>query len=143
MSTLSEQIIQLHIEGKSYRQIQSILGCSKGTISYHLGAGQKDKTMQRQRDRRSEIKKFLQEVKQASVCADCKEDYPYWIMEFDHLRDKEFNVCDWFNTTRSLDRVKAEVEKCDIVCANCHKNRTHFRVYTSAASSLDVSKFYK
>lgn len=39
-----DQILKLRSEGKSYRQIQSILSCSKGTISFHLGQGQKERS---------------------------------------------------------------------------------------------------
>lgn len=34
--SLKEDIIKLRNEGKSFGEIQTILGCSKGTISYHL-----------------------------------------------------------------------------------------------------------
>lgn len=50
---LKQQILQLRSENKSYGQIQSILGCSKSTISYYLGQGQKDKNQNRQRQRRN------------------------------------------------------------------------------------------
>jgi transposase len=40
---LGEQIIKLAKKGMSYRQIQKELGCSKSTIAYHLGKGQKEK----------------------------------------------------------------------------------------------------
>lgn len=43
MSKLSENIHRLSKEGKNYREIKEELGCSKGTISYHLGVGQKEK----------------------------------------------------------------------------------------------------
>ena len=41
---MRDKIIQLRQAGKSYREIQSELGCSRGTISYHCGEGQKEKT---------------------------------------------------------------------------------------------------
>ena len=51
---MKEQILKLKSEGKSYREIQKILGCSKGTISYHCGNGQKEKTTNRQRQLRKD-----------------------------------------------------------------------------------------
>ena len=36
---MKEEILRLRQEGKTYTQIQDILGCSKGTISYHCGEG--------------------------------------------------------------------------------------------------------
>jgi 5-methylcytosine-specific restriction endonuclease McrA len=44
---LKEQIITLKQRGLSYKDIQKQLNCSKGTISYHLGEGQKEKTYNR------------------------------------------------------------------------------------------------
>lgn len=41
---MKEQILKLRNEGKSYDEIVKILGCSKGTISYHCGVNQKEKT---------------------------------------------------------------------------------------------------
>lgn len=43
-------ILQLRAEGKTYNEIKEITGASKGTISYHCGADQKEKTAKR-RDR--------------------------------------------------------------------------------------------
>jgi predicted transcriptional regulator len=54
MSTeLCKKIKNLRDSGMSYRQIQSELGCSKGSISYYLGVGQKDKTSERRSKSRS------------------------------------------------------------------------------------------
>ena len=46
-----DKILKLRSEGKSYREIQSILGCSKSTISYHCGNGNEKKRV------KSDIKK--------------------------------------------------------------------------------------
>ena len=56
-------------------------------------------------------------------CMDCGVCYSAWIMQFDH-RDpskKSFglNICQ--ARTRSVQQVKDEIAKCDIVCANCHR----------------------
>ena len=142
MTTLAAEIVRLHSDGKSYNQIKESLGCSKGTISYHLGAGQKEKTKQRTRDKRNLIVKYVQEYKQGKVCTDCKEDYPYWMLEFDHLGDKSFNISNFRGYTIDLEKVKSEIKKCEIVCANCHKNRTHFRLVRSGADTADLSEIY-
>lgn len=44
---MKEEILKLKSEGKSYREIEKLLGCSKGTVAYHCGEGQKEKTNQR------------------------------------------------------------------------------------------------
>lgn len=124
---LKDKIFKLKKEGYSYKDIQKELNCSKGTIAYHLGIGQKDKVDNRRRDARNKIIKYIQEFKSNKSCADCKENYPYWILEFDHLGNKKFNIAGYRSHTVSLEKVKEEIEKCEVVCSNCHKNRTFNR----------------
>lgn len=61
-------------------------------------------------------------------CADCGIQYPYYVMEFDHLdsASKEFNVSAGV-TSRAFARLMAEIAKCEVVCANCHAERTYQR----------------
>ena len=41
--SIKDKIIELRNKGYSYKRISEELNCSKGTISYHIGIGQKDK----------------------------------------------------------------------------------------------------
>lgn len=58
-------------------------------------------------------------------CADCGVEYPPYVMQFDHLRDKLYEIAD--NYRMALDKLLIEIEKCDVVCANCHAERTERR----------------
>ena len=49
---LKEKILALKEKGLNYDQIKRRLNCSKSTISYHLGDGQKDKAYARVRKQR-------------------------------------------------------------------------------------------
>ena len=128
METLKERIVELYEEGCSYRDIVKKLNCSKGTISYHLSAETKLKTLERQRDRRNMNRRFVVKFKESQVCTDCGLDYPYWILEFDHCRGepKIGNIAEMMNDY-TLAAIKHEISKCDVVCANCHKHRTWMR----------------
>ena len=55
-------------------------------------------------------------------CLDCGETDPV-VLEFDHLRDKAFAIGQALDRY-SWARVLAEIEKCEVVCANCHRRRT-------------------
>jgi hypothetical protein len=55
-------------------------------------------------------------------CVDCGEKDPV-VLEFDHLRDKAFNIGRSL-AYRSWAAILAEMAKCDVVCANCHRRRT-------------------
>lgn len=71
---------------------------------------------------------LLRELKRLP-CADCEEAFPSEAMDFDH-RDpskKSFEVMKRAGGV-SLARLLAEVEKCDVVCANCHRIRTYSAV---------------
>jgi hypothetical protein len=61
-------------------------------------------------------------------CADCGGEFPYYVMDFDH-RDGEVKLFDVSKGMLSLGRAKvlAEIAKCDIICANCHRIRTAAR----------------
>lgn len=72
-------------------------------------------------------KKALDDYKASKPCLDCGRKYPSYVMDFDH-RDpstKEFSVSSAFRVGTSKERVEAEIAKCDLVCANCHRERTH------------------
>lgn len=63
MSTkLSKKIKELKESGLSYRKIQEELGCSKGTISYHLGSGQKEKANKRKINNRTLLHPFSRKL---------------------------------------------------------------------------------
>lgn len=49
---MKDKILELRELGYSYGQIEKELGCSKSTISYHCGEGQKEKSRTRQRKSR-------------------------------------------------------------------------------------------
>lgn len=47
-------------------------------------------------------------------------------MDFDHLRDKKFNLSK-AHLTGSLKKITEEIAKCEVVCSNCHRVRTFER----------------
>jgi len=58
---------------------------------------------------------------------DCGIIYPYYVMDFDHVRGrKNANVMELVSTL-SKKRIDQEIAKCEIVCSNCHRYRTHSR----------------
>jgi len=79
-----------------------------------------------QKKRRKErIRTLINELKSVP-CADCGKFYPPYVMDFDHRdpSDKKYHIGE---ATRSMSilSVYIEVAKCDVVCANCHRIRTH------------------
>ena len=63
-------------------------------------------------------------------CTDCGRTYPYYVMDFDHVRGaKAFAIGHANGGGYSTTRVIEEMAKCDVVCSNCHRIRTHQRRY--------------
>jgi hypothetical protein len=66
---------------------------------------------------------FLIEYLSCRPCVDCGET-DIVVLEFDHLRDKVADVSALSREGYSLEKVKREIDKCEVVCANCHRRRT-------------------
>jgi hypothetical protein len=58
----------------------------------------------------------------AHPCVDCGERNPV-VLEFDHLSSKK-NMISALVRWGSESRLKAEIEKCEVRCANCHRIKT-------------------
>jgi len=64
----------------------------------------------------------------SAPCFDCGDAYPPYVMDFDHVRGtKVKNVSRMIVETVPFTRIMEEISKCDLVCANCHRERTHIR----------------
>lgn len=74
---------------------------------------------------RDDARKFTDKLKDVP-CLDCKNCFPSVCMHFDHLRDKEFNISQKIGKV-SMEKLQAEIDKCEVVCANCHAIRTQKR----------------
>jgi len=61
-------------------------------------------------------------------CIDCNVKYETFCMDFDHLFNKTMAISKMVHETFSLDRIKEEITKCELVCVLCHKNRTYQRL---------------
>lgn len=46
------------------------------------------------------------------------------VLEFDHLRDKKHNIAVLIHGGWGLNALKKEIEKCQVLCANCHRRKT-------------------
>lgn len=70
----------------------------------------------------------LQAIKLERGCADCGYAEHAEALDFDH-RPGEVKLLSIGRqcANAGIERLLAEVEKCDVVCANCHRVRTYTR----------------
>jgi hypothetical protein len=75
--------------------------------------------------RQIETRAKVAELK-SKPCVDCGGIFPSECMDFDHLSDDK--IIDISKSLyRSMEFIKKEIAKCDLVCANCHRIRTYKR----------------
>ncbi len=68
-------------------------------------------------------------LKESSPCSDCGTYFPAVCMDFDHTgTDKVANVARMVSAITPLEKILAEIAKCELVCANCHRLRTARRL---------------
>lgn len=71
-------------------------------------------------------KRWFEELKN-KPCIDCQRSFHFSQMDFDHLENKEMNLSDMIRRGFGKKKILKEVEKCELVCANCHRLRTYNR----------------
>ena len=85
------------------------------------------KAAKRNARERAEIREFIFTLK-LQPCTDCKKSFHPCVMDFDHVRGKKlFVISDGLRDAITRTRLRAELDKCDLVCANCHRLRTYRR----------------
>ena len=67
-------------------------------------------------------RKYIVEFLKKSKCVDCQNS-DWRVLEFDHRdrKTKSFNIAD--SVSNSIEHIQKEIDKCDVVCANCHNIR--------------------
>lgn len=79
--------------------------------------------------RRDEYHALVAKIKDRP-CADCGCRYPPYVMDFDHREGtaKKRGVSKMVNHGGiALKAILVEIDKCDLVCSNCHRIRTYRR----------------
>jgi len=86
--------------------------------------------LQETKDRRAELQEWYISYKATLRCKRCDEWRPE-SLQFHHRDPKQklFNVGEWIRNGVSLETLKAEIEKCDVLCANCHAVETQNQRY--------------
>ncbi len=56
-------------------------------------------------------------------CVDCRED-DVVVLQFDHMRDKKDSISKMVRSAHSWTTILEEIDKCQVLCANCHFRKT-------------------
>lgn len=88
----------------------------------------KDVYKQRAVKFRSELREWFVDIKSQLVCERCGET-KHWRLDFHHPDPtvKDGNIAEMIATTMSRKKVLAEIEKCQVLCRNCHAD-VHYEI---------------
>jgi hypothetical protein len=75
---------------------------------------------------RERTRAFIAAHLKANPCIDCGETNII-VLEFDHLHSKDFNISDATRKGVGIKKLKNEIAKCEVRCANCHRKKTYER----------------
>lgn len=96
---------------------------AKGYTYKPLSEERRIKGRQRVKNNRDRNRRWAAEYLRSHPCVDCGET-DIVVLEFDHVRGKKKNLNLMIHGTYSIKTIQAEIDKCDVVCVNCHRVRT-------------------
>lgn len=118
----------LYISGLSTKKISIILNISQTTIRNNVDIRPKlteeeikKRNYDKVKSRRKVVKEILVDIK-GGKCQNCGYEKCIAALDFHHRDEskKSFSLST-AGLSRSLSKLKKEVEKCDLLCANCHR----------------------
>lgn len=109
--------------------------CKLCVAEYHRRYYARNKVQYMAKNRRNKMRQrarlraILWEVKQRP-CLDCGGIFHPWVMELDHRdgTNKVAAVGRLVGRGCTDEQLLLEIDKCDVVCANCHRMRTYNRL---------------
>lgn len=122
------------------------LKCRSCNKEYQAKWWQDNKEVHKQRVRENNLKlisrnqDFIYSYLLSHACLDCGESDPI-VLDFDHLRDKYKGVSRLVYNGSGLDQIIQEIDKCEVVCANCHRRRTAQRSKSYRFLQAPVAKW--
>lgn len=121
--SLKDKIVNLRGEGLTYLEIMDQLNCAKGTVSYHLGSGVKEKQIKRQVRNRT---KNITELKQiyGAACVICNYSKCMKALDFHHV-DPSTKLFEISDHKLKVKEIAIEAKKCVLLCSNCHRELHH------------------
>lgn len=97
---------------------------------------QKNKDLYKARDkeRKEEIKTWVRNYRISKVCEDCGEDR-WQCLDFHHIdsSNKFLSISMMVRKKYSVEKIKNEIMKCKVICANCHRCHHSGNVWESAS----------
>ena len=66
------------------------------------------------------MRKLIREIKENSGCVKCGYNKCYAALDFHHLANKHLSINSAVSKRWSWTRIQKEIDKCIVLCKNCH-----------------------
>jgi len=93
--------------------------CNKLNLKNHY-KNNKNYYKEKAKNYTNDMRSLVNDYKKEKGCKYCSENR-YWVLEFHHLSEKEIEVSQLIKYC-NIEKLIKEIEKCEVVCANCHKD---------------------
>ncbi len=84
----------------------------------------KDKKLANVKIRIDKIRNWLEDYKKTQKCLYCGNN-DFRVIEFHHIDNKKFNIGESTSKGYGIKTIIKEIEKCESLCANCHRILTY------------------
>jgi hypothetical protein len=90
--------------------------------NYYHTSGEKTKQIKRVKQRKLKIKEQYKEWKTQQKCSICDENAPECLdLHHKNPEEKDFNISEYGTAVGSWRRLQKELDKCVVLCSNCHR----------------------
>ena len=134
MGKYKDDIVRLRAEGKKYKEICNILGCSMSLVSYFTIPSERNRELIRSSIKRkkgetydnrasckSRNRQIITDYLKTHPCVDCGNS-DIRVLEFDHVKGQKVgNISHGVHRAWKVEKLIAEINKCEVRCCNCHR----------------------
>ena len=124
------EILELKEYYKTHTKEETAIkfGISGTTVTKYKDCKRKEITEKERKEKNYQhVKYYRNKIKEKAVeykggkCVVCGYDRCLKALEFHHINPEEKDFTLGSNTNRSWEKVKIEIDKCVLLCANCHR----------------------
>jgi hypothetical protein len=124
------------------KETADFFGISESVVKYHVDKKRINLTKEdRKQKNYKNVKNFRQKNKERAVeykggkCERCGYDRCIIALEFHHTdpKEKDFHISS--NMNKAWDKVKKELDKCILVCSNCHRE-IHYELFYKTTAHI-------
>jgi hypothetical protein len=110
-------------DGYAYTNLCLVCRRAKQVEYYHATPSRKSKVAHTKKNQRLRVAAYICDYLRKHPCVDCGES-DIVVLDFDHVRGTKKNSISRLRLSNGIKTIQAEIAKCEVRCANCHRRKT-------------------